>query len=269
MKKLSLHPSPSSLIPHTSSLSSFPMIATRLAEVEEQIAQACAQAGRARGEITLVAVTKTWPPEILLAAYEAGLRHFGENRTYELAEKRPWLEAENRLGANNGIIWHYIAPLQSRQTDEVADGADVFHALDRAKIAHRLANRLAQNGRAPLPVLLQVNVSGELSKAGIECSQWEKSAEEQRGLVEEATAVLAHQPHLQLSGLMTMAPWHAPTDEIRTIFARTRALRDWLQQEIGSPLPSLSMGMTDDYPLAILEGATHIRVGRALFGERY
>ncbi|MCA9980749.1 MAG: YggS family pyridoxal phosphate-dependent enzyme [Anaerolineales bacterium] len=241
------------------------MIIKRLTQVQERINRACERAGRDPADVTLVAVTKTWPVEVLLEAYAVGLRHFGENRTYEIEEKRPWLERE--LGADNGIVWHYIADLQSRQTQTVADLADYFHALDRLKIARRLSARLAENGRVSLPVLLQVNVSGEASKAGVNCHNWETAVSEQLQLHELATAV-STLPHLQLHGLMTMAPWHAPDDEIRTVFSRTRALRDWLADALGHELPTLSMGMTDDFELAILAGATHIRVGRALFGER-
>ncbi len=241
------------------------MIANRLTQVQDRLNRACDRAGRDPAEVTLVAVTKTWPLETLLEAYAAGLRHFGENRTHEIEAKRPQLEAE--LGLENGVVWHYIADLQSRQTATVADLADCFHALDRLKVARRLDARLAENDRAPLSVLLQVNVSGETSKAGVNCQNWETAVSEREKIEGLTTAVLTL-PHLQLDGLMTMAPWHAPEAEIRELFARTRALRDWLAEASHHPLPILSMGMTDDFELAIEAGATHIRVGRALFGER-
>jgi pyridoxal phosphate enzyme (YggS family) len=241
------------------------MIAKRLTQVQERINRACDRAGRDPAEITLVAVTKTWPVDVLLAAYGAGLRHFGENRSHEIESKRPALEAE--LGADSGLVWHYIANLQSRQTNAIADLADYFHALDRLKVAQRLERRLADNGRGPLPVLIQVNVSGEASKAGVNCQNWETAVSESQKLQEMATAV-AKLPQLKLEGLMTMAPWHAPDAEIEQVFVRTRALRDWLTDALGRDLPALSMGMTDDFELAIASGATHIRVGRAIFGER-
>ena len=241
-------------------------MATQYAMVLERIGRAAQAAGRNAADITLIAVTKTWPVETLFEAYAVGMRHFGENRTAEIAAKRPALEAQ--LGRENGIIWHYIADLQSRQTAVVADTADFFHALDRLKIAQRLAGRLAENGRAPLPVLLQVNVSGEESKAGIDCQTWERDGGQRERLQQTAEAI-AQLPKLNLCGLMTMAPWEAPDGEIRQVFGRARALRDWLQTAVPHlHLPHLSMGMTDDYELAILEGATHVRVGRALFGER-
>src|SRR5690606_25388011 len=117
-----------------------------------------------------------WPVETILGAYAAGMRHFGENRADELAEKRPLVEAT--LGPNSGIVWHFIGTLQSRKTNPVADYADIFHALDRLKIAHRLSNRLEENGRAPkrpLPTFLEVNISGEMSKSGVNCVDWENS----------------------------------------------------------------------------------------------
>ncbi|MCP4420224.1 MAG: YggS family pyridoxal phosphate-dependent enzyme, partial [Chloroflexi bacterium] len=152
-------------------------IKTRYHTILQQIDQAAQKAKRNPDEITLVAVTKTWPAETILAAYAAGMRHFGENRAEELAQKRPAIEAE--LGRDNGIIWHFIGTLQSRKTHAIADFADTFHALDRLKIAKRLSKRLQENGRAqthPLPVFLELNVSGEMSKSGVNVANWEESA---------------------------------------------------------------------------------------------
>ncbi|MCB9433897.1 MAG: YggS family pyridoxal phosphate-dependent enzyme [Ardenticatenaceae bacterium] len=239
-------------------------IAQRYEAVQERIAAAAARAGRPAAEITLVAVTKTWPAEVLLAAYAAGMRHFGENRTVELAEKRPFIEAQ--LGNDSGIVWEFIGTLQSRQSQVVADLADSFHALDRLKIAARLSRQLAENGRF-LPVYLEINVSGEASKSGFQMSNWENDAT-QREELRKAVETINHLPGLRPVGLMTMAPWEAPDGEIRAVFRRTRLLRDWLETAVGVALPQLSMGMTDDFEMAIEEGATHVRVGRALFGSR-
>ncbi|MBK7896073.1 MAG: YggS family pyridoxal phosphate-dependent enzyme [Anaerolineaceae bacterium] len=243
---------------------------TRYHDVLQQIAQAATEANRTPDDITLVAVTKTWPVETLLEAYAAGMRHFGENRAEELAEKRPFIEAQ--LGPDSGIVWHFIGTLQSRKTNAIADHADVFHALDRLKIANRLSQRLVENGRSqtrPLPTFLEINISGEMSKSGVNCVDWENSAT-QRAEIRNFGKTVAALPGLTLQGLMTMAPWDAEPDFIRTVFRRTRLLADWLAEELGEERPlSLSMGMTDDYPLAIAEGATHVRVGRALFGERH
>lgn len=232
--------------------------------VLDRIAAAAKRAGRSAEEVTLVAVTKTWPAETVLAAYEAGMRHFGENRPEELAEKQT--AVARILGPNSGIVWHQIGPAQSRKTGLVAAHADLFHALDRPKIAERLARELGENGRF-LPTLLEVNVSGEASKAGFLATDWEQDATQQadlRTMVEKLTAL----PGLQLRGLMTMAPWHAPDNEIRAVFRRTRALANWLTENTATKLSWLSMGMTDDFEIAIEEGATHVRVGRAIFGER-
>jgi len=237
----------------------------RHAAVLARIAAAAARAGRGPDAVTLVAVTKTWPAELVIAAYRAGMRQFGENRPEELAAKRPVVEAA--LGVDSGIIWHLIGPAQSRKSNLAAAHADVFHALDRPKIAHKLAADLARNGRR-LPSFIEVNVSGEASKLGLDLREWEGNATQRanlRKLMQEATAL----PGLSIRGLMTMAPWDAAPDDIRGVFRRTHALASWLGTELGLSAPlQLSMGMTDDFEIAIEEGATHVRVGRALFGER-
>ncbi len=239
-------------------------IADRAAAVRERMARAARRVGRQAEEVTLIAVTKTWPVEIVLRAHHAGLFHVGENRPEELAEKRPMVETS--LGAE-AMTWHMIGTLQSRKSDLVAAHADVFHALDRLKIANRLSRDLEIIGRR-LPVFVEVNLSGEASKAGYDCGNWENDAT-QRALLRTELQEVGARPGLSVVGLMTMAPWDAPPEEIRAVFRRTRELRDWLQTESPSVVgASLSMGMTDDFELAIEEGATHIRVGRALFGER-
>jgi len=240
-------------------------LAERYTAVLHRIAAAAQRAGRQPEHITLVAVTKTWPAETVLAAYEVGMRQFGENRPEELAEKRT--AVISALGPDSGIVWHQIGTLQSRKTGLTAVHADVFHALDRLKIAHRLARELGENGRT-LPTFLEVNVSGEASKSGLDVSNWEEDATQQakiRTVVQE----LVRLPGLPLRGLMTMAPWQAPEAEIRAVFRQTRRLAAWLNQvEPDLQLTELSMGMTDDFEIAIEEGATHVRVGRALFGSR-
>ncbi len=240
-------------------------ILANVTAVKERIAQAARNAGRDPDEITLVAVTKTWPVDVVLAAYEAGLRHFGENRTNELVEKKT--AVSRILGKDNGITWHFIGALQSRQSRYVADFADTFHALDRLKIARRLSAQCQENGRT-LPVYLEVNVSGEATKSGFQMSNWEES-ETQRAEMRTVVDSVRQMPGLQVVGLMTMAPWHAPQDEIRAVFRRTRELAHWLETAVPDVrLSQLSMGMTDDFELAIAEGATHVRIGRALFGSR-
>lgn len=244
-------------------------IAERYEEVLERVGIAAERAGRKPKEITVVAVTKTWPADVVIAAYEIGIRHFGENRAQELVDKRH--EVENRLGPGSGIVWHQIGDLQSRKTTMVADEAGVFHALDRMKIARRLSGRLVENGRAglnPLPVFLEVNVSGEASKAGFDCNEWEDDPSQQENLKKVAEAV-TDLPGFQPAGLMTMAPWDVPDDVIRRVFRRTRKLAEWLQSAVPqADWSQLSMGMTDDFEIAVEEGATHLRIGRAIFGSR-
>lgn len=240
-------------------------IAERYETVQACIAEAAARAGRDPAEITLVAVTKMWPADVVVAAYELGMRHFGENRAYELAEKRE--AVEERLGADSGIVWHLIGPLQSRKTKVAADTADYFHALDRQKIARRLSKRLQETGKT-LPVLLEVNVSGEESKHGFQATAWEEDEGQQEQLREIAASVV-ERPGLELKGLMTMAPWQVEDAVIERVFRRTRALAEWLRREAPQAEWSvLSMGMTDDFEMAIEHGATHLRIGRAIFGPR-
>jgi pyridoxal phosphate enzyme (YggS family) len=148
----------------------------------------------------------------------------------------------------------------------VAEYADIFHALDKLKVARRLSVQL-KGVRRILPVLLEVNVSGELSKAGFACHEWETNQKQQADLlrvVEEITSISS----LHIQGLMTMAPWGVSESDISTVFKRTQALAQWLK-EVKPQVnwSTLSMGMTDDFPLAIVAGSTHIRIGRALFGN--
>lgn len=243
-------------------------LTTRYEQVLERLTRAAQSAKRNPAEITLIAVTKTWPAETVLAAYEVGMRHFGENRPEELAAKRT--AVDQALGPQNGITWHLIGTLQSRKTHLAAAHADLFHALDRLKIGQRLGRELAENGRF-LPTFLEINISGEASKSGLNVSQWEENATQQNEL-RTMVNMLRQLPSLPLIGLMTMAPWDAPEPVIRTVFQRTYTLARWLETAVLSasettPL-QLSMGMTDDFEIAIASGATHIRVGRAIFGQR-
>jgi pyridoxal phosphate enzyme (YggS family) len=240
-------------------------IAARLLAVQERIDQAAERAGRDPAEIKLVAVTKTWPVEVLVAAYYAGIRDVGENRAEELAYKRS--ELRDALPEDDPLVWHQIGTLQSRKTNFVAENADFFHALDRIKIANRLSSQLVEAGRE-LPVLLEVNLSGEASKSGLDTNNWEESATQKQEL-RRVIQIVDQLPALRLQGLMTMAPWEVEEQVIRTVFRRTRLLRDWLIEQLpGLSLPHLSMGMTDDFEIAVEEGATMVRVGRAIFGSR-
>lgn len=241
-------------------------LAERYEAVCSRIRWAAERAGRDPQEITVVAITKTWPAEVIVAAYEElGLRHFGENRARELAEKRA--EVESKLGADSGIVWHLVGPLQSRKTKIAADTTDYFHALDRLKIARRLSKRLQETGKV-LPVLLEVNVSGEASKHGFEAARWETDADHRKQLAETARKIV-DRPNLDVQGLMTMAPLDAEDSVVRSVFRRTHALAAWLQEVVPEADWSvLSMGMTDDFEMAVEQGATHVRIGRAIFGPR-
>ena len=241
-------------------------LSVRINEVSERIRLAAARVDRDPADITLVAVTKTWPAEVVAAAYRAGIRHIGENRAEELTKKKA--QVIEILPEADDLNWHQIGTLQSRKSRLVAENADVFHALDRLKIARRLSQQLSELGRS-LPVLLEVNLSGESSKSGFPANNWEEDAT-QRESLRNVIETIAQLPGLDLQGMMTMAPWGIQEESIRSIFRRTRLLLARMQNEMPQiSLHQLSMGMTDDFEIAIEEGATYVRVGRAIFGSRY
>lgn len=222
----------------------------RIATVRERIAEAACAAGRDPAEITLIAVSKTFPREDVDAAYEAGIRHFGENRVQEARAKfaEP-LPADATL--------HLIGHLQSNKAKQVPGLFRTVDSVDRASIIDAL-DAAALKAGVRLDVLLQVNVAGEAQKAG--CDPSDAAA-----LMERIAATTALTPR----GLMTIAPIDAVGDDLRAVFRGLRILRDGLQER--SPdldLRELSMGMSNDYREAIAEGATQIRIGRAIFGER-
>ncbi len=224
--------------------------------VRERIAAAATRAGRSPDEVTLVAVTKMQPPDVIQAAYELGLRHFGENRVGE---------AEAKVGHLPGdITWHMIGHIQSRKAKLVTPLFNVVHSVDRAKIARRL-DRYSKERPTPLPILLECNVSGEASKYGFDADRWPEDEPQRAHLLAAIEEILAL-PHVEVQGLMTMAPIVADAEQARPVFSRLRRLRD----ELAARFPQagwrhLSMGMTDDFEIAIEEGATMIRVGRAIF----
>jgi pyridoxal phosphate enzyme (YggS family) len=228
-------------------------IAENLAQVRERIAAAAARAGRDPAEVTLVAVTKTRTPEEVAVVYRAGVRHIGENRVEEAEEKQPQLDLPE-------ATWHMVGHIQSRKAERAAACFDVVHSVDRVKIA-RYLDRAVQAHGALLPVLIEVNVGGEESKYGFGL--------EDREALERAVGEILSLAHLQVEGLMTVAPIAADPEEVRPMFARLRALRDALQERFPAcRWEHLSMGMTDDFEVAIEEGATMVRIGRAIFGPR-
>ncbi len=239
-------------------------IAHNLAQVQERIAEAALRVGRDPSEVTLVAVAKTFPPEAVIAAYQAGVRHFGENRVEEGAAKIPAVHA-----AISGPrpTWHMVGHVQSRKAKAVVAHFDYVHSVDRPKIAQRLS-RFAQEAGQTLPVLLECNVSGEESKFGFDLQNWERDEARQEAFFAAVEEILAL-PALVVTGLMTMAPFVADPETVRPVFASLRALLETLRERFPAhDWRHLSMGMTDDFEVAIEEGATMVRIGRAIFGRR-
>ena len=240
-------------------------IQDNLARIRERIGSAASRAGRDPAEITLVGVTKTQPVEVILSALDAGLQHIGENRVPEMEAKRQWIK--ERFAGRLSPVWHMIGHVQSRKAGVVVALADMVHSLDSLKLARRLELFAAKANRV-LPVLLELNLSGEESKYGWPASRWQRDVEQWnavRGFAQSVSAL----PHLDLQGLMTMAPWVPDPDVIRPVFSSARLIRERLATEIPTvDWRHLSMGMTDDFEIAVEEGATIVRVGRAIFGPR-
>lgn len=237
-------------------------IVTNVMRVRETIAEACDRARRSPADVTLIAVSKTHPPDVILQAVETGLQHFGENRVEEAGMKIPVVNAQSP----QSLVWHMIGHVQSRKAKEVVPLFQVVQSVDSLKLASKLSTLVAGQDQK-LPVLLEVNVSGEAAKYGLPAWDWQTDAEARRRLWAEVEAVLAL-PGLDVRGLMTMAPIVDDMEQTRPIFASLAALRKALAEAFQRPLPELSMGMTDDYPVAVEEGATMVRVGRAIFGVR-
>ena len=217
-------------------------IEERLQEVHRRISSACRRAGRSPDEVTLVAISKTVAPADIVEAYRAGLRHFGENRVQEVETKLPSL-----LPAMPDATWHMVGHLQTNKVRKAADLFAIIHSVDSI----RLAQGLSRYATGKLTVLMEVNVSGEASKEGVSPDAAADLAAGVRAL-----------PNLDLSGLMTVAPQMEDPEAVRPVFRRLREMRDSLG------LQHLSMGMTEDFEVAVEEGATMIRLGRAIFGPR-
>ena len=228
----------------------------RLNEVQERIETAARRSGRDIDAIRIVGVTKTHPYDVVLAAHEAGLRLIGENRVEEALPKKAAAEKLDHLD------WHMIGHIQSRKSKSVIQVFDAVHSVDRARIADRL-NRDAESAGIRLPILLECNVSGEASKWGWQLTEKESWPE----IVNEFTRIRKLES-LEVRGLMTMAPMVADPERVRPIFERLRLLRDYLQKAVPGDWAELSMGMTEDYTVAVEEGATLLRLGRAIFGPR-
>ena len=232
-------------------------IADNVAQLEQRIALAAQRAGRDPAEITLVAVSKTHGPDKIAEAARAGLRDFGENR---VEEALPKIAAAPAPGAR----WHMIGHIQSRKAkDVIRAGFTLIHSVDSVKLAERLS-RLASQTAQVQPILLECNVSGEASKEGFAAY-----AEDDWPALKTEFAVVLSLPGVRVHGLMTMAPLRTDPEAARPVFRRLRELRDYLRIHLPQgQWETLSMGMTDDFEPAILEGATVVRIGRAIFGER-
>lgn len=208
----------------------------------ERVSAACRRAGRFPEDVTVISVTKTVNAETVALAFQAGARNFGENRIQEAEGKiRELTRLEPRP------VWHLIGHLQSNKAKTAVQLFDIIHSVDSVKLAETL-NRHAEKR---LPVLLEVNISGEPSKNGFTIAE-----------LEAACRAIRQLPNIKVSGLMTVAPLSADPEQVRPVFRKLRTMRDELKLE------HLSMGMTDDFEVAIEEGATMVRIGRAIFGER-
>ncbi|MCC6299913.1 MAG: YggS family pyridoxal phosphate-dependent enzyme [Anaerolineales bacterium] len=223
----------------------------------DQIADAARKSGRDPHQIRLVVVTKSQPLEVVQAAIEAGARVLGENYPEEGVTKI------QSLAAQTGVEWHMIGHVQSRKARLVAEHFALLHSLDSLKLAQRL-DRFAAEANRTLPVLLEFNVGGEASKGG-----WDASDETKWDAFLPEVAQILDLPHLQIRGLMTMPPLGTDAEDSRRFFRRLRLLRQWLATQLPSAdWSELSMGTSADYGVAVEEGATLVRVGTAIVGER-
>ncbi|NQT72949.1 MAG: YggS family pyridoxal phosphate-dependent enzyme [Chloroflexi bacterium] len=211
-------------------------------EVRNRIAQACDRGGRSPDEVTLVAITKTYDASVVRTAFQAGLRHFGENRIQEAKAKLDELK-----DVQSQSTWHMVGHLQTNKVKTAVQLFDIIQSVDSLK----LAEALNSNALKSFPVLLQVNIAEEDSKSGFAV-----------GEINLVLSEIGRMPNLEIKGLMTIAPWVDDPEEVRPAFRKLRELRDSLGLE------QLSMGMTDDFEVAVEEGATIVRVGRAIFGKR-
>ena len=226
------------------------MLASNLKEVESKIQEACKKANRSREEVTLIAVSKTKPVSMLQEVYNLGIRDFGENKVQELIEKHPQLPSD--------IQWHMIGHLQRNKVKQVINKATLIHSVDSLRLAEAIEMEAAKKNIVA-DILIEVNIAEEDSKYGFK---------EEEVLL--AVEQIAKFPHVRIKGLMTIAPFVENPEENRIVFARLRKLSvDIESKNIDNvSVGILSMGMTNDYQVAIEEGATMIRVGTGIFGER-
>ncbi len=224
----------------------------RVLEVRESIAVAARKAGRSPDTVTLIAVSKTFPPDAIKEAIEAGLTVFGENR---IQEARPKIQELSKYTMTRSVSWHFIGHLQRNKARFGVRIFDMIHSVDSLKLSEEL-NREAEKLEKHQKILLQVKLSDEEAKHGV-------SHDSLSELIEKTITLT----HLRIEGLMTMPPYFEDAEKARPYYRRLREIRDSLEKG-GVRLPELSMGMSNDYAIAIEEGATMVRVGTALFGER-
>lgn len=226
------------------------MLKENLAIVEQNICEACKRAGRAREEVTLIAVSKTKPVDMLQEVYDEGIRHFGENKVQELCGKVDELPSD--------IKWHMIGHLQRNKVKYIVDKVELIHSVDTYRLAEEI-NIQAKKKNIIVPILVEVNIAGEESKFGT-------SEEDAILLVEEISKL----ENIRIKGLMTIAPYVVDSEENRLFFRKIKQLSvDITNKNIHNvAMEILSMGMTGDYAVAIEEGATMVRVGTGIFGER-
>lgn len=229
-------------------ISEMSQIAKNLEFIRHRIAVAAERSGRHPQEVKLVAVSKTYPPDVIREAIDAGQRSFGENRVQDALAKIADLPPD--------LDWHLIGHLQSNKVRKVIGRFSLFHGVDNIDLASQM-NRIAGELGVTANILLEVNISGEESKFGFDPKILPAALEE-----------LLPLPHLRVEGLMTMAPFSENPDEARPVFSGLRMLRDKLSATVGHPLKELSMGMSGDFEQGIAEGATIVRIGSAIFGSR-
>jgi pyridoxal phosphate enzyme (YggS family) len=228
------------------------LLQRNLEAVRARVRAAALRSGRDPGAVTVVAVTKTVGPDVAESLARLGHRDFGENRPQDLVAKREALAAAPGLPP---VRWHMIGHFQRNKVRRSLPAMDVVHSLDSLPLAETISGEAVRAGRACVPVLVQVNVSGESSKGGFDPSGLGAALERIRGL-----------PALSPVGLMTMAPWSDDPESARPVFRSLRELRDWARSSGYLAGSELSMGMSEDFDVAVEEGATVVRVGRALVG---
>ena len=223
-------------------------LAANLETLRRRIRAACERAGRDPDSVTLLAVTKMQPPEVVQSASKLGLLLFGENKVQEAKAKMPLCPGNLR--------WHMIGHLQSNKCRDAVELFKMIQSVDSLSLAQEI-NKRAEQAAKTMPVLMEVNVAGEASKFGYRPEQLLAELKELNAL-----------PRIEIHGLMTVPPWSAEAEKARPHFRRLREIKAQCEQTLGAPLPHLSMGMSGDFEIAVEEGATMVRIGTELFGPR-